>query len=319
MFYPLFFKPVYKNIIWGGRNFEKLFKRNIPDGTIAESWDICCHKNGMSIIATGEFEGLSLEALILEHGSLITGKKAEAYDRFPILVKLIDANGKLSVQVHPDNDYALKKHGEYGKTEMWYIMDAKPGAKIVYGTSPNTTKENFGAAIKDGSIDNHLNYVAVKKGDSIFIPAGTIHAILEGLVIAEIQQNSDTTYRVFDWNRVDSNNVPRELHVQSALDVINFDFKGSLETSEKEIYQGYTKEALVCCEFFKVDKLNVSSSYSDSTSSESFIAYTVVEGNGSLLHENKVYEITKSTSFLLPSAIGEYRISGSLELLKTYL
>ena len=202
MFYPLFFEPVYKNIIWGGRNLEKVLNRTLPEGTIAESWDVCCHKNGMSIVSNGPLKGIGLDELIKTNGALLVGKNCESMDRFPLLIKIIDANDKLSVQVHPGNDYALKVHGDLGKTEMWYVIAAKPGAKLIYGTLPGTSLETFSAAIKNGCLEETLNFIDIKTGDVIFIPSGTLHAIMDGLLIAEIQQNSDTTYRVFDWNRV---------------------------------------------------------------------------------------------------------------------
>lgn len=319
MLYPLFFEPVYKNIIWGGRNLEKVFNRNLPEGKIAESWDICCHKNGMGIVANGELRGNLLNELIENYGAELMGTNCEGFDRFPLLIKIIDANDKLSIQVHPGNEYALKAHGDLGKTEMWYIIDAKPNAKLVYGTVPGTSKEEFKTSLLNNTVETKLNYVDVKKGDVIFIPSGTLHAIMDGLVIAEIQQNSDTTYRVYDWNRVDSSGTPRELHIDRALDVINFDFNAEIKASDVNHHHGYDLAHITDCEFFKVDKLCIHSNYKDSTDNTSFITFTCVEGNGFIEHDNIIYEIKNGSSFLIPASMGSYKISGELTLLKSYI
>lgn len=319
MLYPLFFEPVYKNIIWGGRNLEKLFNRSLPAGNVAESWDICCHKNGMSLVTNGTLRGKRLDELIKDYGTFLVGKNSEKTDRFPILIKLIDANDKLSIQVHPGNDYALKTHGDFGKTEMWYVIHAKPNAKIIYGAVPGTSKEDFKNSILNGSIETMLNYVNVKKDDIIFIPSGTIHGIMDGLIIAEIQQNSDTTYRVYDWNRVDANGTSRELHIERALDVINFDFEGIICEPPSEMKKGYSIVHIIDCEFFKVDKIIINTVYNGITSENTFLTYTCIEGNGFIEHDNIRYDIKNGSSFMLPATMGDYKISGNLALLKSYI
>jgi mannose-6-phosphate isomerase len=319
MLYPLFFEPVYKNIIWGGRNLETVFNRILPPGEIAESWDVCCHKNGMSIVSNGSLKGKSLEELIKLYSLELLGKKCVDMDRFPVLVKIIDANDKLSVQVHPGDEYALKDCGDLGKTEMWYIIDAKPNSRLVYGTLPGISKEEFRASITDGSLQSKLRYINVVKGDVIFIPVGTVHAIMEGLVIAEIQQNSDTTYRVFDWNRTDAIGNQRELHVEKALDVINFNFEGKINKPIEIKHSGYSEEKLISCEYFKVDKIIIDSIYEDKTDNYSLYIYTVLAGDGYLVHNNVEYDILKGASFIIPAALGKFEIKGNLTLLKTYL
>lgn len=319
MLYPLFFEPVYKNIIWGGRNMETLLGRALPEGTIAESWDICCHKNGMGIVSVGELKGRALDSLIDEYGNQLVGKNSEGMDRFPLLIKIIDANDKLSIQVHPGNEYALSAHGDLGKTEMWYVVAAKPNAKLIYGTAAGVTKEEFKASLLNGTLENKVNYVDVKKGDVLFIPSGTVHAIMDGLLIAEIQQNSDTTYRVYDWNRVDARGASRELHVERALDVINFDFVPKVKSEDSIQFEGYSISKIVDCEFFKVDKVEITETYSSAADGSSFITFTCVEGNGEVSYNGINYKIDAGTSFLIPACCGEYEISGNLSLLKAYL
>jgi mannose-6-phosphate isomerase len=319
MLYPLFFEPVYKKIIWGGRNLETVFNRTLPPGDIAESWDVCCHKNGMSIVSNGPLKGKKLDELMTIYNLELLGKKCAGMDRFPVLVKIIDANDKLSVQVHPGDDYALKDSGDLGKTEIWYIIDAKPNSKLVYGTLPGISKEEFKASITDGCLQSKLRYINVVKGDVIFIPHGTVHAIMEGLLIAEIQQNSDTTYRVFDWNRTDAEGKPRELHIDKALDVINFDFDGKINNSIKINHSGYLEEKLISCDYFKVDKIIIEGTYEDKTDDDSLFIYTALEGAGYLVHNDTRYDIPTGSSFIIPAALGKFEIKGNLTLLKCYM
>lgn len=315
---PLFFDPIYKSIIWGGRNLEKIFNRSLPEGKIAESWEISSHGKDNSVIINGEFKGKNLNELLNKFGSKLVGKKCSSKN-FPLLIKLIDANDKLSVQVHPDNEYAKIHDNDLGKTEMWYIIDAKPNAKLICGVKNGTTKKQFEEAIKSNTLNEYLNYVDVKKGDVIFIPSGTIHAILDGIVIAEIQQNSDTTYRVYDWGRVGKDGKPRELHIEKALDVINFEYKGSVEKISAKKEEGFEYANLISCEFFNVDKIHVIDNYKDKTDGSTFFAYTCVEGSGKLKYKDNYFDIKGGTSFLIPADNLEFEITGNLQLLKSYI
>lgn len=315
---PLFFDPIYKSIIWGGRNLEKIFNRNLPEGKIAESWEISSHGKDNSVIINGEFKGKNLNELLNKFGSKLVGKKCSSKN-FPLLIKLIDANDKLSVQVHPDNEYAKIHDNDLGKTEMWYIIDAKPNAKLICGVKSGTTKKQFEEAIKNNTLNECLNYVDVKKGDTIFIPSGTVHAILDGIVIAEIQQSSDTTYRVYDWGRVGKDDKPRELHVEKALDVINFEYKGSVEKVSTKKEEGFEYASLINCEFFNVDKIHIFNNYKDKTDGSTFFAYTCVEGSGELKCKDNYFDIKGGTSFLIPADNLEFEITGNLQLLKSYI
>lgn len=224
--YPLIFEPVLKDYIWGGRNLEKLGRR-LPPGKTAESWEIAAHKDGTAVVANGHFAGQPLTAVHQALGLDLIGSNniwAQERGKFPLLIKLLDANQPLSVQVHPDDDYAQKhEDNELGKTEMWVVLHAEPEAAIILGIKPGTTPANFRQAILDGDLERYLHRVPVKTGDVACVPAGSLHAILDGLIIAEIQQNSNTTYRVYDWNRVGTDGKGRPLHIDKALDVINFD------------------------------------------------------------------------------------------------
>lgn len=315
---PLFFDPIYKSIIWGGRNLEKIFNRSLPEGKIAESWEISSHGKDNSVIINGEFKGKNLSELLNKFGSKLVGKKCSSKN-FPLLIKLIDANDKLSVQVHPDNEYAKIHDNDLGKTEMWYIIDAKPNAKLICGIKSGTTKKQFEEAIKNNTLNECLNYVDVKKGDVIFIPSGTVHAILDGIVIAEIQQNSDTTYRVYDWGRVGKDGKPRELHVEKALDVINFEYKGSVEKISTKKEEGFEHANLINCEFFNVDKIHVFNNYKDKTDGSTFFAYTCIEGSGKLKYKDNYFDIKGGTSFLIPADNLKFEITGNLQLLKSYI
>lgn len=319
MLYPLFFDPIYKNTLWGGRNFENIFNRRLPEGNIAESWELCCHKSGRSIVINGPLRGKSLEELTKEYGVELLGSKFASKDTFPLLIKFLDANDRLSVQVHPDNDYGLRVEGELGKTEMWYIVDAKENAKLVYCIKPGVTRDKLREAISNGSLEGCLNFVPIKKGDMIFIPSGTVHAILEGIIIAEIQQNSDITYRLYDWGRVDTEGRSRELHIDKALDVINFNFGGQIKSHQPTIYDNYELTKLVQCEYFNVDKIKINATYLDKTTPESMHIYTTIEGQGTLTHNTITYTLPPGTTFLLPASLGEYTIEGNTTLLKTYL
>ena len=212
--YPIRFENLYYDKICGGRDLEE-FRTNLLEGNIGESWDIACHPSGTGIVANGELKGKSFTEIINEFGHLLVGTKVST-EKFPLLVKLINSKEKLSVQVHPGDEYAKRVENQFGKTEAWYVIEAKPGAKLIVGTK-NCDKAVFAKAIEEGKCEDYLNVVDVKKGDCFLINSGLVHAICEGLIIAEIQQNSDVTYRVYDYGR------PREIDVEKSLDVINFD------------------------------------------------------------------------------------------------
>lgn len=323
--YPLIFEPVLKNYVWGGRNLEKLGRELPGDSKVAESWEIAAHEDGMVVVKNGSYAGKELGELLEILGEDLVGTNNQwALERgkFPLLVKLIDANRNLSVQVHPDDAYALKNEGnELGKSEMWVVLNGNPGAEIIYGFNKKVTKESLRDAIENGDLEKYLQRVKIKPGDHVCVPSETVHAILEGVLIAEIQQNSNTTYRVYDWNRVGDDGKPRELHVDKALDVINFDQVGcSLSNPEqKNSGDGWSVENLCHNQYFTTDRYQVDEGAKvrglcDGSTLE---IWGVLSGSV----EIKKLRIDPVTFVLLPAAMGEYEIEANKTstMLRTYV
>lgn len=220
---PLLLRPSGKDYLWGGRRLKDDFAKNIPMQPLAETWECSTHPDGPSFVVGGEYDGLSLAQVLQEHPEYL-GQRYKGETALPILVKLIDAKEDLSVQVHPTDAYAREhENGQWGKTEMWYVLDASRDASLVYGLNRSRTREEMGRALQDGSVMNYLQRVQVHKDDVFFIPAGTIHAIGAGTLVAEVQQNSNLTYRLYDYDRVDKNGKKRQLHTEKALDVANLE------------------------------------------------------------------------------------------------
>lgn len=304
MYYPFKFREVYKNYIWGGRNLELLGKI-LPEGKVSESWEASCHEDGLSVIDNGEFSGKTLYEVIKERGKEILGEDIyKIYkDKFPILIKFIDANDKLSVQVHPDDEYAKKyENSSLGKNEMWYIIAAKPKSRLICGLKHGIDKEKFNSACYEEKVEDCLNYIEVTKGDIINIPSGTVHAIGEGLLIAEIQQSSNVTYRICDYNRRDSNGNKRELNLNKALEVINFNktrnklsnkrafkekYKG-IRLSENEEVSGYKNTTITYISLnkhFCVKLYETCGGFKENTKGEKFHIYTFIEGEGTIIYD----------------------------------
>ena len=249
--YPMKLTPAFKDYLWGGTRLRTEYHMQSDLGKLAEAWVLSCHKDGPSVVENGELAGMTLEAAIEKTGKDCLGTKGKAFEFFPILIKLIDAKDNLSIQVHPSDEYALRVEGEYGKTEMWYVVDCDPGSCLYYGFNREVTPDEFAARIADNTLLEVLNKVEVKKGDCFFIESGTIHAIGAGLLIAEIQQNSNTTYRVYDYGRVGADGQPRQLHVEKAKAVTQLcppkAAYGAVETVDG-------KARLASCKYFTVDK-----------------------------------------------------------------
>lgn len=308
--YPLKFENLYYSKIWGGRHLGK-FRTNLPDGNIGESWDVACHKNGMSIVSNGEYKGKRLDELIKEKGSDLIGTKISK-DWFPLLIKILDPNSKLSVQVHPDDDYARRVEGEMGKTEVWYIVDALKGAEIIVGLKKGITKEQLNKAIQDGTVEECMNSIPVKKGETYLIKRGLIHTAVN-VVVAEIQQNSDTTYRFYDYGR------GRELHIKKALDVIDYNLEGKKSHGIKIEKDGYAKTYLCMGKDFSLELYDVFGSCSEKSDSERFYAFTCVEGSGEILYHDGCEKVNMGDSLLIPASLGEYTLKGNMKVLKSYV
>ncbi|MDO8685352.1 MAG: class I mannose-6-phosphate isomerase [Clostridiales bacterium] len=301
MLYPLKFYPVYKDYPWGGRNLEA-FGKKLPDtGIVAESWELSCHPNGQSVVRNGPFEGEKLEALVARFGRALLGFSLPDKDlkKFPLLVKFIDAEANLSVQVHPDDRYAYEnENGEYGKNEMWYILSARPGARIIYDVAKGTDKQSMLSAIKAGNIESCLKKVEVHAGDVINIPTGLIHAIGEGIILAEVQQNSDTTYRLYDFGR-----KGRQLHIDKALDVIDFAgagrkvvFRGlELSSSVPGSVSGdsvsgdsvsgfYRRTILAATTYFCAELIELNGCLGEKANGNKFKIFTCIKGEGQITY-----------------------------------
>ncbi|MDF2885289.1 MAG: phosphomannose isomerase [Clostridiaceae bacterium] len=308
--YPLKFENIYYEKIWGGRDLEKL-RDNLPEGKIGESWDVACHDHGMSMVANGEYKDFTLDKVIKLEGEKILGDKIDK-DKFPILIKLINAKDKLSVQVHPDDEYGKRVEGELGKTEIWYVVEAFEGANLVVGTK-DCTKEQFKKAIDTRNFDKYLNKISVKKGEVYFVKSGLVHAIGQGVIIAEIQQNSDTTYRVYDYNR------GRELHIDKALDVIDFSLKGGQSKGLKVENENYNKIFYSICDKFSLELYEIKEELQEESDRERFYIFTCVEGEGVIHFNHGQEKIKYGDSILIPAYLGEYEIKGKLKLLKSYV
>lgn len=308
--------PVFKDYLWGGQRLKTDFGFESDLDKLAEGWMLACHKDGMNQIENGDFKGQTLEQVIHTVGkNQLCGTNAADFPYFPVLIKLIDAKDNLSIQVHPDNDYAQRVEGEYGKTEMWYVLDAAEGATLIYGFKDKISKEAFKAAIENNTLLDVLNVVEIKKGDMFFIEAGTVHAIGKGALIAEIQQNSNSTYRVYDYGRVGADGKPRELHVQKALDVSKTE-PAAYDTKpqgSKEHFEDYTKELLASCKLFTVHHFEISKTVTLFADKTSFNHVLVTDGSGTI--DGK--PLKKGDSFFVPAAYGEYTIAGNCEIIVT--
>jgi mannose-6-phosphate isomerase len=312
----IFFEPIFKDYLWGGNRLKSEFNKQTPYEVTAESWEISANTNGKTIVRNGKYKGLNLEELFdkKEVREEIFGTKCADMEAFPLLIKFIDANKNLSVQVHPNDEYALKNENGLGKTEMWYVMDCKENAQIICGVKDNISQDEIKQFVQAGKIEEILNYIDIQKGESILIKPGTLHAIMEGTLICEIQQNSDITYRVFDWNRVDKNGNSRELHIQKTLDVIDINSK-----TDKVSTENIEEQRIADCDYFKVDKIEIKNEYLGTASKESFIVMNVVDGEGKISYMNFEQCISKGDSFIIPANLGEFKIEGDLTILKSYI
>ena len=234
--YPLLLKPAMKDYLWGGTKLKDEWGFETDKDIAAEAWLLSCHKDGNGVVMNGTLKGKTFSEVLSLWGKEALGERAEKFSDFPILIKFIDAKQSLSVQVHPDDEYALKNEGEFGKNEMWYIVDCEEGAELIYGFKENISKEEFERRIKDNTLPEVCNYVPVKKGDVFFIEAGTLHAIGAGILICEVQQNSNSTYRVWDFGRVGADGKPRELHIDKALEYENDSMPISASVEIKKVF-----------------------------------------------------------------------------------
>ena len=304
-------RPSCKDYLWGGHRLVDEYGKEYEGEILAETWELSCHPDGPSTIVNGVYAGKTLEEYIEEAGKEVLGKNCRRFRDFPILIKFIDAKQNLSIQVHPDNRYALKNEGQYGKTEMWYVMDAGKDAFLYYGFKKEISKEEFAGRIQEDTLLEVLNAVPVQKGDVLFIESGTIHAIGEDILIAEIQQNSNVTYRVYDYGRVGKDGKKRDLHIEKALAVTN---RVPLIKSKSSYPH------VADCDYFTVDKLNLDGQMmrrmEGYVSEESFVSILILDGKGTVSCGDQV-TYKKGDSLFLPAGSGTYVIEGSCDALIT--
>lgn len=313
-------EPACKDYLWGGNRLRENFHIQEEKNPLAEAWVLSCHKDGESMLVLSPSERVSLPAFLRKNPS-VSGSLAEKFPVFPVLIKLIDAKLPLSVQVHPDDSYAEKREGGLGKTEMWLILEREEGAFLYYGFKKEYTKEEVRAAIEGQYLTDYLEKVPVEKGDVFFIPAGTVHAIGAGIVIAEIQENSNLTYRVYDYGRKDKNGKERELHIAKALDVMHCKPAGRGKAVDEEISGGCRR--LASCPYFTVDRafLREGEKLIKSVGKESFLSAILLNGQGKVQEEAGGRELSaeKGNSFFIPAGSGDVSFFGEGEWLFAYL
>lgn len=317
--YPLLFEPVLKDYIWGGRNLQRRLGRQLPSGTdIAESWEIAAHENGDVQVVNGPLAGTTLADLNRRLGAALVGTSgnwALEREKFPLLIKVLDANRNLSIQVHPDDEYARAHEGnELGKTEMWVILHAEENAAIILGVKEHTTPQGFRQALEAGDLEKHLHEISVSTGDFVCVPSGSLHAILGGVLIAEIQQNSDVTYRVYDWNRLGQDGKPRPLHVEQAMDVINFQqVEPALPTpgALRSQHAGVERWELCRNPYFVVERVEMAAgaSYAGRCDGDTLHIWGATKGHLRVNAGTASVELEAVRFTLLPAGMGPYSIS----------
>ena len=305
--YPLKFRPIYKERIWGGDKMPTLLNKNYSLAYCGESWELSGVQDDISIVLNGFLKGNNLEELIEVYMDELVGGKI--YDKFgtefPLLIKYIDANDRLSIQVHPDDELSKERHGAFGKTEMWYVVQAEEGAELISGFNRTIDRDSYLIALQNDQLENLLQFDPVKQGDVFFIPAGRVHAIGKGIVVAEIQQTSDVTYRIFDFNRVDDKGNARELHTDLALDAIDFKHHKTGHTS----YQPKVNEPveLASCNYFTTNLLQLTQDLErDFSAIDSFVIYLCLEGVYNIHWESELITVQKGETLLVPASIENF-------------
>ncbi|MET3697478.1 mannose-6-phosphate isomerase type 1 [Bacillus oleivorans] len=314
---PIFLKPVFQERIWGGQKLKTEFHYDIPYEQTGEAWVISAHPNGPSVIINGPLAGKTLKDAWEEHGDLFN-KGADNQEEYPLLVKILDANNDLSVQVHPDDHYAREVEGQpYGKTECWYVLNAESDAQIVLGHNAQSRKE-LEHMMDYGEWEELLKYVPVKAGDFIYVPSGTIHAIGRGIVILETQQSSDITYRVYDYDRKDAKGQKRELHLDKAKEVTTVPHQPAGTEQNEKAAEGLTKKRLVKEKYFTVEHWTLNGQVSEALERD-FLQVSVINGSGHISIEGQTTPIGKGSHFIIPYGIDKYNLSGEAEFIVSWV
>ncbi len=323
MLYPLKFHPIFKDKIWGGKKIQSILKKDFsPLDNCGESWEISGVPKNESKIKNGQFSGETLNQVIKEFKGRLLGHRIyrKFENEFPLLIKFIDANDDLSIQVHPGDDLARKRHKSFGKTEMWYIIQADENAELIAGFNRDMDKNLYMDHFDKGTLMDVLNREKVEAGDVFFIPAGRIHTIGKGLLLAEIQQSSDVTYRIYDFDRKDSNGNTRELHVNEALDAIDYNFYPEYKSKYNEKMDQPVE--LVRSTYFTTNKLSLQSTLNrDIKNYDSFVIYICLDGQGHIEHNDTRTRIGMGEVLLMPAEIEHYSLipEGQIKLLETYI
>jgi mannose-6-phosphate isomerase len=321
--YPLKFKPILKDRIWGGDQLKTVFGKQGKCSVCGESWELSAVPQDISVVENGFLKNNSLVELIEVYmGDLVGDKVYEKFGfDFPLLIKLIDANDDLSIQVHPNDELALQRHQSFGKTEMWYVLDAKQGAGLISGFNKQTTKEEYVNNLNNKTLKELLHRIPVTKGDVFFIPSGRVHAIGAGILLAEIQQTSDITYRIYDWDRVDANGKSRELHTDLALDAIDYKYYSDVKTAYKDKENEVVN--LAKCQYFTTNRIKLTKVIErDYIDIDSFVIYICCNGAFDLVYNgNDKLEVSKGQTVLLPAVFKNVKLvpKASAEVLEVYI
>ncbi len=317
--YPLVFEPILQDRIWGGTKLKTVLgKDNLPTNTTGESWELSTVEGNVSVVKNGNFAGKPLTELLEKYPAEMLGSKVHSQfgTQFPLLFKFLDARDDLSIQVHPNDELAKKRHNSFGKTEMWYVMQADEGSRIIVGFKDKSSPEQYLEHLENKNLIEILNEVKAGKGDVFFLETGTIHAIGAGIMIAEIQQTSDITYRIYDWDRVDANGKSRELHVEQALDAMNYN---TTETQKYYSKTVNTSNTMVDCPYFTTNYLPLDGTTGVEKSGDSFTVYICTEGEFTIDSQGETYSFKKGDTILVPAGIKAYSIVGNATLLEIYI
>lgn len=313
--YPIKFKPILKDKIWGGTKLKTLLQKDSDLPNIGESWEISDVEGDTSIVSNGSLENQSLKHLLSTYKAELIGEKnyEKFGDKFPLLIKFIDAKQDLSIQLHPNDELAAKRHNSFGKTEMWYVMQADEGSNLIVDFNEKMTPELYLEHLENKTLPSILNFDEVKAGDTYFIEVGRVHAIGAGVLLAEIQQTSDITYRIYDWDRKDDQGNERELHTELAIDAIGFDMPNDFRIDYDKT-PNHSNE-MVSCPYFTTNYLKVNTTIEKQNTKDSFIIYMCVEGEAEIKIDGHVEGVEKGQTILLPAALTDYQISAENAIL----
>ena len=318
--YPLKFYPILKEKIWGGTKLKTFLNKESNEPNVGESWEISDVDSDTSVVSNGELKGTTLKQLLSTYQEdLIGNKNFEQFgEKFPLLIKFIDAKKDLSIQLHPNDELAAKRHNSFGKTEMWYVMQADDDANLIVGFNQKVTPELYLKHLEDKTLTKILNFDQVKEGDTYFIEVGRVHAIGAGVMLAEIQQTSDITYRVYDWDRTDDEGNERELHNELAIDAIDFNMKDDFRVSY--LKQENEPNNMVSCPYFTTNFLHLTKSIQIHNTHDSFIIYICVDGEAIFNYEDVSEQIVKGETILIPAAFKQFEIKANYaKLLEVYV